>query len=1261
MSPPASVLAISDSATVVPANNLEIDGDDDCNSSTIPLGFDFDYFGQTYDEVYISTNGTLSFTEVLNTEYVEGESNPDDQFLCFEGYDNDFSFLDRTGETEDLNENTIYAFWDDLNSEFANIYYQTLGAPGSQQFVVQWTNSYSNFQSTDDEAYANYGPPLGTIQLILDEATGKITMQYLDMKLGNYGEGMSATVGLTGNFDDSEYVVYSHLEEIIDTNPIEFTPSGNSFTVSDEGDLLDIYLDDGNLPDTGINLWYEFDNSLADSTNNNTDLVLTGDAIDYGTDGLLNLPIAASTGTQTTLTNESLTMPTGDFQISVAINPLDLPSLGSVAEILYLGAGLEDQRVSLNLLDNGKILLDTNLGGLGGAEEQPAVSNDSVNLEQLNLVTAYFDSAENQWSLYLNDVFQASTITYEINADFDDITAMRLSLGTDVIDPNIESFNGNIGALAIWNNFPDISDRPDSEYLTTIYNEGNIRPYDYMFETNSTTTTPTLNWHDFNGNDTYELIVSTSPNFEAGTEDESDYERLNNTIVFQEDDIEALSYTFDPENTPFREGQTYYWMIMAVNGYTEGDPALQTSRVSSFTIPYTYEFTGDGAGTEGDPYLISDCAELLEVNELLFGNNYFELITDLDCSLVGNDIIIGSEFSGFEGVFDGAGNTVTVALMGDSHVGLFAKLYQAEVKNLTVEGSIAGTMVGSIVGLAVESTLQNVTATANTFVNGVGIEPNFDENIEEVEDNAGGLVGYLYRSDLRDSFSNAVVTGDWENIGGAVGHAVRSEIGNSGSDSVVNGNTDTGGFAGDIDISIVYDSYSDGIVTGVEYIGGFVGDTDTFANYERVYSNASVTSTQGSSGGLIGTADDYVILNKVYATGDVTGQSPAVPDENDEVDGIDNFYTGGLIGQIDNGVEITDAYALGNVSGDVVGGLIGQIDNDDTPSVVTNAYSKGLVTSNGNYGLGGLVAILDDENSVISSHWNTQTSGTTISAAGEGITITQMQDQSTFENWDFETIWTIDNNNILNSGYPYFGWQENITEFTDIPPATPTSNGGGGGSGSKKASSPQESNYEKELQTVLAQKIVTQNPDSFTNKCEALIMMSRVFDWQVPTASTSKYTDVPTWCVSIAAFGTDRGIVEGRDATRLGMESPVTRDEVAVMIHRELKLQNYKFGDFSNVKFAGFADQLTPWASDSILTLYKEGIIKGFPNPDSNSAQTIFDGNRNILKQDLAIMLVRSTGIKTPSNSTNTMRSSSTTKNAEVDKEDKNSKVKSNN
>lgn len=157
------------------------------------------------------------------------------------------------------------------------------------------------------------------------------------------------------------------------------------------------------------------------------------------------------------------------------------------------------------------------------------------------------------------------------------------------------------------------------------------------------------------------------------------------------------------------------------------------------------------------------------------------------------------------------------------------------------------------------------------------------------------------------------------------------------------------------------------------------------------------------------------------------------------------------------------------------------------------------------------------------------------------------------------------------------------------------------------------SNYEEEVDRVLDEKVVTENPTNETNKCEALTMMARVFDWMYSDELESDFVDVPEWCDAIAAFALERGVVEGRADNLLGLETPVSRDEIAMMLFRELVEQGF---DFEGDAEVSFTDVLTEWAKEAILALAKEGIVKGYEDGS-------FGGTNTILKQDLGVMLLR--------------------------------------
>jgi hypothetical protein len=411
------------------------------------------------------------------------------------------------------------------------------------------------------------------------------------------------------------------------------------------------------------------------------------------------------------------------------------------------------------------------------------------------------------------------------------------------------------------------------------------------------------------------------------------------------------------------------------------------------------------------------------------------------------------------------------------------------------------------------------------------------------------------------------------------------------------GVNEVGGLVG-VNQKLITGSFATGYVYGaVDYVGGLVGYNTTGAEIQESYADNQLPENES----IIG-----------------IGQAP--------VEG--GCQVGGLIGGA-NGSELTiNSFARSNVytldGGCDAGGFIGELFNAN----ITNSYSTGRVSAANSSSIGGFIG--EGANFVITnSFWNNDENGELSSCGtdneftceGEGVLLgksaVDLKNRATFTTalgegtWDFTDIWGI--NNSDNDGFPYFIWQG----FTESAPETV--NRGGGSSGSKSVEKRQEANaqtYAKEVERVIAEKVVTENPDQLTNKCEALMMISRVFNWTVPAATTSNYTDIPEWCVSLAAYGTTREIVEGRTVTTLGLETPVTRDEVATMIHRELKKQSYTF---KGTQTATFTDTLTPWASQAILALAAEGIIKGFPDGT-------FRGSANILKQDLGIMLLRAKG-----------------------------------
>ena len=169
-------------------------------------------------------------------------------------------------------------------------------------------------------------------------------------------------------------------------------------------------------------------------------------------------------------------------------------------------------------------------------------------------------------------------------------------------------------------------------------------------------------------------------------------------------------------------------------------------------------------------------------------------------------------------------------------------------------------------------------------------------------------------------------------------------------------------------------------------------------------------------GSLVGLKEGGTISN-CYSTGNVTGHA----------------VVGGLVGRNYDGT-ISNSYSTGSVSGESstgIGGLVGQ---QHSGASISNSYSSCSVSGNlriGSRDIGGLVGDNYRVENVISSFWDTETSGLYTSDGGTGKNTTEMQDIATFSGagWNITAVALNETNpdylwNIVNNmTYPFLNWQ----------------------------------------------------------------------------------------------------------------------------------------------------------------------------------------------------------------------------------------------
>lgn len=290
----------------------------------------------------------------------------------------------------------------------------------------------------------------------------------------------------------------------------------------------------------------------------------------------------------------------------------------------------------------------------------------------------------------------------------------------------------------------------------------------------------------------------------------------------------------------------------------------------------------------------------------------------------------------------------------------------------------------------------DATGTAN-WNNGAGFMPigNLGNSFKGNFDGQGYVVANMTINRLSQNYVG---------LFGQVENGSLSNIGVIGGNFV--GAAYVGALAGSLLNSSVHNAHATGSASGNEggsdFVGGLVGVNYQGSSITKSFATGTVSGIN-NVGGLVGW--NYGQIDQAYASGNVNGQ----------------FGVGGLVGLNDGG-QIRNAYATGAVSGNTgVGGLIGNIQDGGQ---VRNTYATGAVTGSGS-NIGGLIGsneILTPGASLATidaSYWNTQTSGRSGSAGGEGRSTLEMQgggSRPIFAGWDFASIWK------QEAAAPVFAW-----------------------------------------------------------------------------------------------------------------------------------------------------------------------------------------------------------------------------------------------
>lgn len=234
-------------------------------------------------------------------------------------------------------------------------------------------------------------------------------------------------------------------------------------------------------------------------------------------------------------------------------------------------------------------------------------------------------------------------------------------------------------------------------------------------------------------------------------------------------------------------------------------------------------------------------------------------------------------------------------------------------------------------------------------------------------------------------------------------------------DCDINSNSYAGGIVGNVgwDNCKIINCHATGNVNGQYQAGGIAGYSSANNIILNCTANCYVTSQYSQAGGIIGVAESGTRIENSYSNGVIHGQ-----------------YAGGLVGQV-NEASIINCYAEGKAlsTSYYVGGLVAYASS----ILVENCFAACDELGNDSYYAGnsqytgGLLGYLSGSDiNINSSYYDSDLLVRTDSNKGTPKTTIQMKQKATFIDWDFDTIWKIDE----GKSYPYFPTANVSTQCT---------------------------------------------------------------------------------------------------------------------------------------------------------------------------------------------------------------------------------------
>ncbi len=300
------------------------------------------------------------------------------------------------------------------------------------------------------------------------------------------------------------------------------------------------------------------------------------------------------------------------------------------------------------------------------------------------------------------------------------------------------------------------------------------------------------------------------------------------------------------------------------------------------------------AGTESDPYLIEDAADLLAMNakRASIASSYTEktilLTADIDLNpgwTASSGTVppnVWAEFYNFNGTLDGGGHTIRgIYRSGASYVGFFRNCNSCTIRNITFDNSLIEATTGQTSALFAclkgVCTFDRVTVGTDCIVRGVssvggliscgynGSELTTITNciflgtVSATGNYSGGLVGTTqgFPFVLSNCYTAGTVQTTGINAGGLIGNVGKEiTLTDCVSTTTVSAADNAGCLIGRLAAKAhLTDCSAAGTVTATDHAAGLIGLSAGVVDLTRCVSSANLTSTNSKTASLLNETD----------------------------------------------------------------------------------------------------------------------------------------------------------------------------------------------------------------------------------------------------------------------------------------------------------------------------------------------------------------------------------------------------------------------